>query len=93
MGSLQQLKRLYPADKNTVLSATATNFEAMVLGRILVGLGIGVSSAIVPLYISEVIEQELRLVDRYGKLAVLQVSLAFCCADLAHRHSWSTGIR
>jgi len=36
-------------------SAKASNFEAMVVGRILVGVGIGVSSGVVPLYISEVI--------------------------------------
>lgn len=36
-------------------STKASNFEAMVIGRILVGVGIGVSSGVVPLYISEVI--------------------------------------
>lgn len=35
-------------------SAKASNYQAMVLGRILVGVGIGVSSGVVPLYISEV---------------------------------------
>lgn len=35
-------------------SATAQNIETMIIGRLLAGIGIGVSSAIVPLYISEV---------------------------------------
>lgn len=35
-------------------SANAAGFQAMVIGRILVGFGIGVSSGVVPLYISEV---------------------------------------
>jgi MFS family permease len=38
----------------TLLSANAAGFQAMVIGRILVGFGIGVSSGVVPLYISEV---------------------------------------
>jgi len=44
----------------TLLSTKATNFQAMVLGRILVGVGIGVSSGVVPLYISEVSPTEIR---------------------------------
>lgn len=35
-------------------SATAQNIETMIIGRLLAGIGIGISSAIVPLYISEV---------------------------------------
>lgn len=35
-------------------SAKATGFQAMIFGRILAGVGIGVSSGVVPLYISEV---------------------------------------
>ncbi|KAG0583967.1 hypothetical protein KC19_3G175800 [Ceratodon purpureus] len=49
-----------PLIVGTLLSAKASNFEAMVLGRILVGVGIGVSSGVVPLYISEVSPTEIR---------------------------------
>jgi sugar porter (SP) family MFS transporter len=44
----------------TLLSANAAGFQAMVIGRILVGFGIGVSSGVVPLYISEVSPTEIR---------------------------------
>lgn len=49
-----------PLIVGTLLSAKATSFEAMVIGRILVGVGIGVSSGVVPLYISEVSPTEIR---------------------------------
>lgn len=42
------------------LSATANNVQTMIFGRILVGVGIGVSSAVVPLYISEISPTEIR---------------------------------
>ena len=38
----------------SLLSATASNLTMMVAGRLFVGVGIGLSSALVPLYISEV---------------------------------------
>lgn len=37
-----------------LISATATGLAAMLAGRVLTGVGIGLSSALVPLYISEV---------------------------------------
>lgn len=37
-----------------ILSATANNLNTMVAGRLLAGVSIGLSSALVPLYISEV---------------------------------------
>ncbi|KAL6007533.1 hypothetical protein ACLOJK_033031 [Asimina triloba] len=40
--------------------ATATSVETMIIGRLLAGIGIGISSAIVPLYISEVSPTEIR---------------------------------
>jgi sugar porter (SP) family MFS transporter len=49
-----------PLIAGTILSAKAGNFEMMVFGRILVGIGIGVSSGVVPLYISEVSPTEIR---------------------------------
>ena len=37
-----------------LISATASSLTSMVMGRIFCGLGIGLASALVPLYISEV---------------------------------------
>ncbi|XP_057863120.1 plastidic glucose transporter 4 [Cryptomeria japonica] len=42
------------------LSATAQNVQAMIIGRLLVGVGIGISSSLVPLYISEISPTEIR---------------------------------
>ncbi|CAM6082925.1 unnamed protein product [Calypogeia fissa] len=42
------------------LSASADSVEAMVLGRLLVGVGIGVNTALVPLYISEIAPTKFR---------------------------------
>jgi MFS family permease len=36
-------------------SAMAQSVQTMIIGRLLAGIGIGISSAIVPLYISEVV--------------------------------------
>lgn len=38
-----------------LFSATAQSVQTMIVGRLLAGIGIGISSAIVPLYISEVV--------------------------------------
>ena len=43
-----------PMTLGPLVSATATSLTAMVAGRVLAGFGIGLSSALVPLYISEV---------------------------------------
>ncbi|KAK4776237.1 hypothetical protein SAY87_024198 [Trapa incisa] len=42
------------------LCATAQNVQTMIIGRLLSGIGIGISSAIVPLYISEISPTETR---------------------------------
>ncbi|WOL09457.1 plastidic glucose transporter 4 [Canna indica] len=42
------------------LSATAQDIRTMIIGRLLAGIGIGISSAIVPLYISEISPTEIR---------------------------------
>lgn len=44
-----------------LLSATAGNLWGMVAGRIAVGVGIGLSSALVPLYISEISPSKVQL--------------------------------
>ncbi|XVE78685.1 hypothetical protein DITRI_Ditri13aG0167000 [Diplodiscus trichospermus] len=41
-------------------SATAQTVQTMIIGRLLAGIGIGISSAIVPLYISEISPTEIR---------------------------------
>lgn len=43
-----------PLLAGAALSATAKSLEGMLAGRIIAGIGIGLSSALVPLYISEV---------------------------------------
>ncbi|GAB2300001.1 hypothetical protein Dimus_034045 [Dionaea muscipula] len=42
------------------LCATAQSVETMMAGRVLCGIGIGISSALVPLYISEISPTEIR---------------------------------
>ncbi|KAJ9540935.1 hypothetical protein OSB04_027441 [Centaurea solstitialis] len=45
---------------SSFFSATATNVQTMIVGRLLAGIGIGISSAVVPLYISEISPTEIR---------------------------------
>ncbi|RWR94813.1 plastidic glucose transporter 4-like protein isoform X2 [Cinnamomum micranthum f. kanehirae] len=42
------------------LLATSQSVQTMIIGRVLAGIGIGISSAIVPLYISEISPTEIR---------------------------------
>ncbi|KAL0450016.1 UNVERIFIED_CONTAM: Plastidic glucose transporter 4 [Sesamum latifolium] len=49
-----------PLSVGAFLCATAQNIETMIIGRLLAGIGIGISSAIVPLYISEISPTEIR---------------------------------
>jgi hypothetical protein len=44
-----------PLAVGAFLSATAHDVRTMIIGRLLAGIGIGISSALVPLYISEVV--------------------------------------
>ncbi|MBA0802909.1 hypothetical protein Gohar_013169, partial [Gossypium harknessii] len=43
-----------------VLTAIAQNVQTMIIGRLLAGIGIGITSAIVPLYISEISPTDIR---------------------------------
>ena len=43
-----------PMFLGAVLCATATSLNTLITGRLIAGIGIGLSSALVPLYISEV---------------------------------------
>ncbi|KAL3618961.1 hypothetical protein CASFOL_037189 [Castilleja foliolosa] len=49
-----------PLAVGAFLCATSQSIETMILGRLLAGIGIGISSAIVPLYISEISPTEIR---------------------------------
>ncbi|KAH8483346.1 hypothetical protein H0E87_027943 [Populus deltoides] len=49
-----------PLTIGAVLCATAQSVQTMIIGRLLAGIGIGISSAIVPLYISEISPTEIR---------------------------------
>ncbi|CAL9103290.1 unnamed protein product [Musa acuminata var. zebrina] len=49
-----------PLAVGAFLSATAQDVRTMIIGRLLAGIGIGISSAIVPLYISEISPTEIR---------------------------------
>lgn len=70
-----------PLIVGTILSTKASNFEAMVVGRILVGVGIGVSSGVVPLYISEVSPTEIR--GTMGTLNQLFICIGILLALIA----------
>ncbi|KAL3596880.1 hypothetical protein D5086_008517 [Populus alba] len=49
-----------PLTIGALLCATAQSVHTMIIGRLLAGIGIGISSAIVPLYISEISPTEIR---------------------------------
>ncbi|XAR51528.1 hypothetical protein NMG60_11006177 [Bertholletia excelsa] len=49
-----------PLTVGAFLCATAQSVQTMIIGRLLAGIGIGISSAIVPLYISEISPTEIR---------------------------------
>lgn len=49
-----------PLSVGAFLCTTAQSVQAMIIGRLLTGIGIGISSAIVPLYISEISPTEIR---------------------------------
>uniref|UniRef100_A0A2P2M5R2 Major facilitator superfamily (MFS) profile domain-containing protein n=1 Tax=Rhizophora mucronata TaxID=61149 RepID=A0A2P2M5R2_RHIMU len=49
-----------PLTVGAILTATAQSVQTMIIGRLLAGIGIGISSAIVPLYISEISPTEVR---------------------------------
>ncbi|OMP04740.1 Sugar/inositol transporter [Corchorus olitorius] len=61
-GALEYLAKDLGIAENTVLQgiATAQTVQTMIIGRLLAGIGIGISSAIVPLYISEISPTEIR---------------------------------
>jgi sugar porter (SP) family MFS transporter len=65
-----------------LLSATATTLNLMVAGRFLAGIAIGLSSALVPLYISEVSPTSVR--GTLGSLNQLMICLGILAALLVN---------
>eukprot|EP00877_Chromochloris_zofingiensis_P006596 jgi/Chrzof1/218/Cz01g07160.t1 len=63
-----------------ILSATANNLNTMVAGRLLAGVSIGLSSALVPLYISEIAPTAIR--GTLGSLNQLMICLGILGALL-----------
>nr|KJB08388.1 hypothetical protein B456_001G081100 [Gossypium raimondii] len=57
-GALEYLSKDLGIPENTVMQAQTV--QTMIIGRFLAGIGIGISSAIVPLYISEISPTEIR---------------------------------
>ena len=55
------MDRIFPLSKKfsyvdvPICSASAQSVETMIIGRFLVGIGIGVNTGLVPMYISEVL--------------------------------------
>lgn len=43
-----------PLLSGALIGATAQSLKAMIVGRVIIGVGIGLASALVPTYISEV---------------------------------------
>ncbi|XP_059293335.1 plastidic glucose transporter 4 [Lycium ferocissimum] len=66
-----------PLTVGAFLCTTAQSVQAMIIGRLLTGIGIGISSAIVPLYISEISPTEIR-----GQLGTVN-QLFICIGILA----------
>ena len=54
----------------SIVMAVAPSIGILMLGRLIIGLGVGISSQIAPLYLSEVAPVEIR-----GKLVALNVAM------------------
>ncbi|CAM6093944.1 unnamed protein product [Calypogeia fissa] len=81
----------FPLIVGAVLSATATGVQAMLAGRFLVGLGIGISSGVVPLYIAEISPTNIR--GSLGSVNQLSICIGILLAlvaglPLAGNPSW-----
>ncbi|MED6169431.1 hypothetical protein PIB30_118800 [Stylosanthes scabra] len=65
----------------TNYSATAQSIQMMIVGRLLAGIGIGITSAIVPLYISEISPTETR--GALGSVNQLSICIGILAALVA----------
>ncbi|XP_057809609.1 plastidic glucose transporter 4-like isoform X2 [Salvia miltiorrhiza] len=89
-----------PLAVGAFLCAIAESVETMIIGRVVAGVGIGISSAIVPLYISEISPTEIRgtlgsvnqLFICIGILAALVVGLPLAGNPLWWRTMFSIAI-
>ncbi|KAG0536718.1 hypothetical protein BDA96_03G087700 [Sorghum bicolor] len=70
-----------PLALGAFLSATAQDIRTMIIGRLLAGIGIGISSALVPLYISEISPTEIR--GTLGSVNQLFICIGILVALLA----------
>jgi len=71
-----------PLAAGALLCANAASFQGMVLGRALAGVGIGISSAVVPLYISEIGPPALR--GSLGSVNQLSICIGILAALVAN---------
>ncbi|KAL1566610.1 plastidic glucose transporter 4-like isoform X3 [Salvia divinorum] len=70
-----------PLAAGTFLCGIAKSVETMIVGRVLAGVGIGISSAIVPLYISEISPTEIR--GTLGSVNQLSICIGILAALVA----------
>jgi hypothetical protein len=70
-----------PLAVGAFLCATAQSVQTMIVGRFLAGIGIGISSAIVPLYISEIAPTEIR--GTLGSVNQLSICIGILAALVA----------
>lgn len=80
-----------PLTVGPFLCATAQSIQTMIIGRLLAGIGIGISSTIVPLYISEISPTEMR--GALGSINQLFICIGILIAlvaglPLAGNHLW-----
>ncbi|KAL3700840.1 hypothetical protein R1sor_018862 [Riccia sorocarpa] len=83
-----------PLIAGAALSASAQSVDAVILGRLLVGVGIGVNTALVPLYISEVAPTKYRgalgSLCQIGTCTGLIAALIFGIPAETDPHWWRT---
>jgi len=70
-----------PLTVGAFLCATAQSVQTLIIGRLLAGIGIGISSAIVPLYISEISPTEIR--GTLGSISQLFICIGILAALVA----------
>ncbi|KAI8339918.1 general substrate transporter [Chlamydoabsidia padenii] len=77
-----------------LLLALAPNFACLLVGRLVVGVGVGVASMIVPVYVSEIAPKNIRgqlttlntLVITFGQVIAYVINIAFSNVDQGWRY-------